>query len=172
MAYFIFLIVSYILFITGVILEVKNYKKSKRSCIFQGAAVAFWFGGAIAKGQIFFAAIYAIFLIMNAFDFLKIKTHEDEKYQNEESEYPENPNEIFKNSPTIIIRYSSYEEEYDNFFEFTIPTNYFIETMEITEDEIIETIRKMTGDDAMWLYDKSVEDKVIIDKTIHTIYKN
>lgn len=176
MVYSIILMMSYVLFAAGILIEIKMVKKTKFSCIFQGISVAFWFGGAIAKGQILFAILYTIFLLMNIFDFLKIKTDEDKKYQNEESKHSESPNEVFKKSPNIIIRWSPLDEfnvdEFNVFFEFTIPTNYFIETMEITEDEIIETIRKMIGDDAMWLYKKSVKDKVIINKTIHIIYKN
>lgn len=174
MAYSIILIASYVLFAAGILIEIKNEEKTKLSCILEGVSVAFWLGGAISKGQAIFAVLYTLFLLMNIFDFLQLQIYENEDYQewlNQRNENSENPDEIFKKSQNITIKWGSSEEEFDNFFEFTIPMDYFVEKMEITKDEIADTIKKMTGEDAMRLYDRSVEDKVIIEKNIYTIYK-
>lgn len=171
MVYSIILIASYVLFAAGILIEIKNGEKIKLSCVFQGVSVAFWLGGAISKGQAIFAVLYTLFLIMNIFDYFQLQIYENEDYQEWLSQRNENSNELLKKSQSITIKWGSSEEEFDNFFEFTIPTDYFVEKMEITRDEIADTIKKMTGEDAMRLYDRSIEDKVIIEKNIYTVYK-
>lgn len=173
MVYVIILIVSYILFAVGIIIEFKNCEKTKITCMLQGAAIAFWLGGAIVKGNTFGIILFTVGTLINFSDFWVIqKESEAQGWLDLNSEHSEWVDKALKKSQDIIIKCNYSEEEYDGYFEFVIPTDYFVQTMEITRDDIAETIRGMSKDDAMWLYDKSIEDKVIIEKTTYTLYKN